>query len=754
MSHSQSVGLFLWPVLGLWAIGCGTASTPSESNADAAAPSSASDVAERRPSPPSVDATKPMALDSWRAVQAEALAAIAEPDAAKKIVQCREFVAKHGAHPEAANVIDGLFEALGAQGEPDKAELATLARKRVALEPNGHERPFELLREVHLEHTLPVAEADAMIAVAKERLVQEAEDAELESNEEYKQYMRLAVKQGELELATLEARIHLAHGDGKRVLEVLARARELGDAMAKHVVAFAADGEPVKTFRTGAFDTLSVLEAAAHRKLGDDAAARAALAQVVGFVSDLKLRKLYDETREQLGDVAKPMLAVRGEPELAQAFALENLDGKTTKLTKYKGKVVLVAFWATWCGPCKKELPHLQKFAKDNAKKGVELLTISIDDFASRSKIKPFLASNRLDLEVLFEDPKQLSGYDYAAIPALYVIDRDGKIAHARTGYDRDLDDKLAHEIKDVVDGKPSQGRDLVTLEQAPEGWKVLWQTPVMGDIQAVAISAPVGKAQGEVGIVGREGFGRWSVDGRALPGQPLTGWARALRTSDLDADGKREWIVGGWQDVKVLDDAGKLYWERAADGLQFLVGLRDLDGDGFEEIIVRSENRVMALKADSKEMWRSRPFARIESVHIGPSGEVLVQADGDLVELDARGAEKTQAGSAARRPAPEGRNLSGRTQIDGKTVDVFEAKFDASPQLRYDLDADGRNDVVVVSEQGIIAYDGAGTPMLELRTHENDMTAAIGNLDGKPGDEIALAIRHYGVVVLGRPES
>ncbi|HET6584276.1 MAG TPA: VCBS repeat-containing protein, partial [Nannocystaceae bacterium] len=218
-----------------------------------------------------------------------------------------------------------------------------------------------------------------------------------------------------------------------------------------------------------------------------------------------------------------------------------------------------------------------------------------------------------------------------------------------------------------------------------------------------------------------------------------------SLRATDVDGDGKREWLVGGWQGVKVLDDAGNLYWERTSEGLELVAGARDLDGDKFQEIVVRSENRVTALKADSKEMWRSRPFTRIETVAIGPAGEVLVQADGDVVELDARGAE------TARTPAPADRDLSGRTTLDGKSVDVFAAKFDASPRLLHDVDADGKPDVVVVSETGIIAYDAAGAPLLELRTNETDMNVALGDLDGKPGDEIALAIRHYGVVVLGR---
>lgn len=730
-------------VLGLAA--CSTATSPSQHDGGAVVPTADVDAREQRAPAPVVDASPPMALDALRAVQTQGQAAVAEPDETKKIAACREFVAAHGDHPEAAAVIDALVEALEAKGSPDKAELAALAMKRVALEPHGHERAFELLRDVYLAHALSPADVDAMLGVVKDRLAQAVADAELESSDEMKQYRRLEVKQGELELATMEARIQLAQGDAKKALGSITRALELGGAMAKHVVAIGKDGKTVRTYRTGTFDDQHVVEAAVHRKLGDDAAARAALAKVVGFIVDLKLRELYTTTRDALGESGKTVLTVRGEAEPAPPFALKGIDGTTTKLAKYKGKVVLVAFWATWCGPCKKELPHLQKFAKENAKKGVELLTINIDEFSQRSTLEPFLAANRLDVKVLFEDPEQLGGYDYSAIPALYVVDRGGKIAHARTGFDPDLEEKLAHEIKDVVDGKPSEGRQLATLELAPKGWQVLWQRPVPGDVQAIAIAPPIGNAGGEVAVVGRDGLVRWSADGRALPAQPVNGWAQSLRVADLDADGKREWVVGGWQDVKVLDDTGMPYWENTSELLQLVVGLRDLDGDKFQEVVVRSENRVTVFKADSKQMWRSRPFERIERVNIGPAGEVLVQADGDLVELDARGKE------TSRRPAPKDREHSGRVELDGAIVDVFQAKFDAGPKLRHDLDGDGRNDVVIDGGLGLVAYDAAGAPLLELRGHETDMSAALGDLDGKPGAEIALAIRHYGIVVLGR---
>ena len=100
-------------------------------------------------------------------------------------------------------------------------------------------------------------------------------------------------------------------------------------------------------------------------------------------------------------------------------FTLEDLAGNEVRLSDLRGKVVLVNFWATWCGPCRMEMPILQRFERTHADKGVIVLAVSTDRFNDRSQIKPFLEENNFDFKVLLEDPEQLTGYDYQGIPAL-----------------------------------------------------------------------------------------------------------------------------------------------------------------------------------------------------------------------------------------------------------------------------------------------------------------------------------------------
>jgi thiol-disulfide isomerase/thioredoxin len=396
-------------------------------------------------------------------------------------------------------------------------------------------------------------------------------------------------------------------------------------------------------------------------------------------------------------------------------------------------------------------MPELQKFQKEHRDKGVEVLAVNIDDFNSRSKIKPFLEENDLKMKVLLEDPAQLTGYDYSGIPALYVIDREGRIAHARTGYDAQLKEKLAHEIKAIVEAKGGTPRQLLTIEQAPAGWGVRWKQPVSGDVRALAVAAPMAgkggkaKASGEVAAVGREGLLRWAADGKALATKPLTGWSRSLHATDLDGDGKREWIVGGWQDLKVLDHQGDLYWEHKGKGMVTMAAHHDLDGDGFQELVLQDGDRVVAMKAVPDPLWTSVPFEELEAVRVDPAGGLVVQADGQLVRLSARGKVVARGGQA-----PEGRTLSGRVDTPDGVLDFFEGQWDPTPVLDHDIDGDGRDDVVVAGQQGVIVYDQSGQPILRVRSHDVGITAAVGDLDGKPGDELALFVDHYGLVVLG----
>ena len=508
-----------------------------------------------------VDERPPVPLDQWRDIKKEGEAATQVADLQQRIDKCRVFVKQHPDHQATADVLESLSDALVEKGGFDPAELVDCLEAKAQLEDDSA-LPAELVERYHLKHDLPTDSGLRLLSLSRERLAQDEKELALESDERRREWMGLRIAYRRAQTHAFEARLHLRDGKLDPAMEALERGHAETTKLAKDIMVRDAEGKRVRTMAAGVLEDLHVLTAEAHHRKGDDKAARESLEQALGFMDDLEVRGMYDRLRDtlKLSTGKEQVVSVAAEP--AQAFALKDLKGKTVKLEDYRGKVVLVTFWATWCGPCKKEMPELQKFQQANRDKGVEVLAVNIDDFNSRSKIKPFIDKNNLKVKVLLEDPEQLTRYNYRAIPALYVIDREGKIAHARTGYDPQLKEKLQHEIQAIVEAKKGDnGRDLLTIEQAPAGWGVRWKQPVNGDVRAVAVAAATKGKPGEVGLVGREGLMRWTADGQSLGANPLGGWTRTLDVTDLDGDGKREWIVGGWRDVKVLDHSGELYW-------------------------------------------------------------------------------------------------------------------------------------------------------------------------------------------------
>src|SRR5271170_535323 len=127
----------------------------------------------------------------------------------------------------------------------------------------------------------------------------------------------------------------------------------------------------------------------------------------------------------------------------APDLTLKDLDGKDVSLSEYKGKVVLVNFWATWCEPCRVEIPWLIEMQKKYGPRGFVLLGIALDE-EGKSVVAPFVAKERFDVDVqkLPMDYKVLIGNDDAAdkfgglfgYPTSVLISRDGKQIKRVTG--------------------------------------------------------------------------------------------------------------------------------------------------------------------------------------------------------------------------------------------------------------------------------------------------------------------------------
>jgi cytochrome c biogenesis protein CcmG/thiol:disulfide interchange protein DsbE len=141
----------------------------------------------------------------------------------------------------------------------------------------------------------------------------------------------------------------------------------------------------------------------------------------------------------------------------APDFALKDADGKTVHLSDYKGKVVLLDFFATWCGPCKIEIPWFTEMERKNKDRGFAVLGISMDD-EGWELVKPFLADLKVNYRVVIGNDQTASMYGgVEALPTTFLIDKEGKIAATHVG--------LASR-KDFEDGIEQllQGSNPVTL--------------------------------------------------------------------------------------------------------------------------------------------------------------------------------------------------------------------------------------------------------------------------------------------------
>jgi thiol-disulfide isomerase/thioredoxin len=134
-------------------------------------------------------------------------------------------------------------------------------------------------------------------------------------------------------------------------------------------------------------------------------------------------------------------------PELARArvapnFQMTTLDGKTVTLESLTGKVVLIDFWATWCGPCREALPHIQEITKKFEGQPLVVLSISLD--RDEAKWKEFVASHSMTW-MQYRDGSEgriANTFAVTAIPATFTIDADGVLQDQHVG-DADLQGKI-----------------------------------------------------------------------------------------------------------------------------------------------------------------------------------------------------------------------------------------------------------------------------------------------------------------------
>ncbi len=117
----------------------------------------------------------------------------------------------------------------------------------------------------------------------------------------------------------------------------------------------------------------------------------------------------------------------------AADFEAVDLEGNVVKLSDYFGDIVVLNFWAIWCGPCRAELPDLEEFYRENRDKGVIVLAVNLTE--SADEIQAFVEQNDLTMPIIRDSELNgAKGYNIKSIPTTYFIDREGKIRATRVG--------------------------------------------------------------------------------------------------------------------------------------------------------------------------------------------------------------------------------------------------------------------------------------------------------------------------------
>lgn len=142
-------------------------------------------------------------------------------------------------------------------------------------------------------------------------------------------------------------------------------------------------------------------------------------------------------------------IAVAAE-QAAPDFVLKSGTGQNVRLKELRGQVVMINFWATWCGPCREEMPQLDRIYKQYRASGFTLLGVNVDDKADSASAM----AKRLGVSfpILFDTEKKVSRlYDVNTMPSTLLIDRNGRLRHVQQGYRSGFERKYEEQVRELL---------------------------------------------------------------------------------------------------------------------------------------------------------------------------------------------------------------------------------------------------------------------------------------------------------------
>ena len=139
-------------------------------------------------------------------------------------------------------------------------------------------------------------------------------------------------------------------------------------------------------------------------------------------------------------------------PIEAPAFTLPRVDGASVSLAEQRGRIVIMEFWATWCGPCQESSPSLDAIYRHYRNRGVTVLLINEGETA---EVVRRWAERRFEAPILLDQQQEVGvRYGLSGIPHLFIIDREGRMIYTHSGYGGGLEQDLTIILKELLEGQ------------------------------------------------------------------------------------------------------------------------------------------------------------------------------------------------------------------------------------------------------------------------------------------------------------
>ncbi|MEE9342848.1 MAG: TlpA disulfide reductase family protein [Gammaproteobacteria bacterium] len=136
--------------------------------------------------------------------------------------------------------------------------------------------------------------------------------------------------------------------------------------------------------------------------------------------------------------------------QTAPDFTLKSNGGNNIKLSELRGEVVMINFWATWCGPCRQEMPVLESLYQEYQDLGFTILGVNVEE--DSSKAAAMMKDLKINFPILFDTSSKASKlYDVSSMPSTVLVDRDGNIRYVHRGYKSGYEDKYQVQIRELI---------------------------------------------------------------------------------------------------------------------------------------------------------------------------------------------------------------------------------------------------------------------------------------------------------------